>query len=348
MESARVLSMSHRDDKRPIDMIRESALSMQVGTPEDGAICAMISIGDQAHIVSEHAIFAVQLADEVDPDRTNAAVPNTKQRVLSYGAKDPLVGRILLTARAMFKASHLGSEFPEQKALEFAFILLQDLAAMLDMHADFEAAIQKTTGEVNAQVGADRSIELPAVGDAKTRCDAFAQKVGHAINTMKEIARLFYPGELSRKWIDSLVRLSAQKHGADEPLSRFMAEVRSSLLFMLDIRNMIEHPQDDARVIVHDFRLLHDMTLVSPYVEIIRPDEAASSHDLQTFMAEITEELLSAAEMFLALLCGANAESFAGFPLLVVELPESHRPERNPHQRISYGIEMNGEVQPLG
>lgn len=65
-------------------------------------------------------------------------------------------------------------------------------------------------------------------------------------------------------------------------------------------------------------------------------------------MAEITEELLSTAEMFIALLCGANADSFAGFPLLVVELSESRRPDRNPHQRMSYGIVMNGVVQPLG
>lgn len=344
-----VFSMSKRDDKRPIDKIRESALSMLVGGPEDGVICEMISIGDQLYIVCEHAIFAVQLADQIDPDRTNVAVPNTNQRVLSYGGKDPVVGRILLTARAMFAASHLGSDFPEQKALRLALDLLRDVAAMLDVRADLVAAIEKTTREVNAQISADRSFKLPAVGDLKSRCDGFAQKVGHAIDTMEEIARLFYPGELSRKkWIDSLVRLSAQKHGDDAPLSRFMIAVRGALLFMRDIRNMIEHPKDNTRVIVHDFRLTREMTLVSPQVEIIRAGDPASPHDLQTFMAEITEELLSTAEMFIALLCGANADSFAGFPLLVVELPESRRPDRNPHQRMSYGIVMNGVVQPLG
>lgn len=191
--------MSKRDDKRPIDKIRESALSMLVGGPEDGVICEMISIGDQLYIVCEHAIFAVQLADQIDPDRTNVAVPNTNQRVLSYGGKDPVVGRILLTAHAMFAASHLGSDFPEQKALRLALDLLRDVAAMLDVRADLVAAIEKTTREVNAQISADRSFKLPAVGDLKSRCDGFAQKVGHAIDTMEEIARLFYPGELSRK-----------------------------------------------------------------------------------------------------------------------------------------------------
>ncbi len=348
VEAQGVLGMTKSDGKRPIDMIRDSALSMRVGAPEDGAICEMISIGDQLHIVSEHAIFAVQLADEIDPVRTNAAVPNTNQKVLSYGAKDAAVGRILLTARAMFKASHLGREFPEQKALKLAFDLLRDVAAMLDMHVDLVKVVETATGEVDAQVNADRSLALPAVGDAKSRCDAFAQKVGHAIDTMKEIARLFYPGELNRKWIDSLIRVTAQKHGDDEPLSRFMVEVRDSLLFMRKIRNMVEHPKDDEHVIVHDFRQTPKMTIVSPHVEIVRHGESVSSQDLRTFMTEITEELLSIVEMFIALLCGANAEPFTGFPLLVVELPESRRPERNPHQRFSYGISMNGAIQPLG
>jgi len=317
---------------------------MQVGGPDDGALCKMISIGDQLYIVSEHAIFAVHLADKIDPERTNPDVPNTNQRILSYGTKDPAVGRILLTAHAMFKADHLGRDFPEQKALSLAFDFLRDIAAMMDIHSTLVAAIQKTTTEVNDRVGTDRSVELPAVGDAENRCDAFAQKVGHAIDTMEEIARLFYPSELSKKWIDSLTRVAAQKHGNDEPLARFMGEVRESLLFMRGIRNMIEHPREDARVIVHDFRLTADMNLVPPYVEIIN----LASSPLSTFMADITEKLVWTGELFVALLCGAKAKSFAGFPLVVYEIPESRRPEQNLHQKLMYGIVINGEVQPLG
>lgn len=47
-------------------------------------------------------------------------------------------------------------------------------------------------------------------------------------------------------------------------------------------------------------------------------------------------------------LCGANAKSFSDFPLVVVEVPPGRRPEWNPHQRVSWGIVINGEVQPLG
>ena len=340
--------MSERKDKRLIDRVRDSALSMQVGGPEDGGVSIIIDMGSALYVVKERAIYAVQLADQVDPERTNVAVPNTQQRILSMGTHDPEVARIFLTAYAMFKSMHLGKDFPEGKAWSLAFGYLRDIAAMMEMHSALVAAIEQAVAGFNDVVAKDRSVKLPSLGNAEERCDAFAQKVGHAIDTLKAIARLFYPKELSRKWIDSLTSLAAQKHGEEEPLARFMRETRDTLLFMREMRNMIEHPQEDAYVKVHDFQLPPSMELVAPCVDIVRLGEVPVSKPLASLMAQVTEELVSIGEMFIALLCGANAKSFSGFPLVVMEVPPSRRPGWNPHQRISYGIVMNGEVQPLG
>ncbi len=340
--------MSKPSNKISIDSIRDSALSMQVGGPEDGAIFKMISAGDDLHIVLDHAIFAIQLADQVDPKRTNAAVPNTKQRILSYGVKDPVVGQIYMTAYALFKATNLGRDFPEQKALALAFNFLIDVAAMMDMHSALVAAIQKTTTEISNQVHTNRSIELPAVGDAKARCDAFAQKVGHAINTMEAIAQMFYPSELTQKWIDSLTRIAAAKHGADSPLARFMSDAGGSLLFMLGIRNMIEHPKEKKQIVIQDFSLTPEMNLVPPHVEIVTPDKYPASHSLSSFMFDVTKDLVATGELFLALLCGEKVESAVGLPRVVVKIPEGRRPKQNPHQQFSYGIVLDGKVQVIG
>ena len=100
------MTSSRGDDKRPIDTVRESALSMQIGGPEDGAIAVMIDMGMALYVVKEHAIYAGQLADQVDPGRTNVAVPNTQQRLLSIGSHDPKAARIFLTTYTMFKSMH--------------------------------------------------------------------------------------------------------------------------------------------------------------------------------------------------------------------------------------------------
>jgi hypothetical protein len=110
------MTTSRGDDKRPIDRVRESALSMQIGGPADGAISVMIDMGMALYVVKEHAIYAVQLADQVDPGRTNVAVPDTQQRLLLIGTHDPEVARIFLTAYTMFKSMHLGASFPEGEA----------------------------------------------------------------------------------------------------------------------------------------------------------------------------------------------------------------------------------------
>ncbi|MBD2551186.1 hypothetical protein H6G65_16660 [Microcystis elabens FACHB-917] len=321
---------------------------MQIGTPEDGASSVMIDMDSALYIVKERAIYAIQMADQVDPERTNAAVPNTQQRLLSIGTHDPEVARIFLTAYTMFKSKHLGTSFPEREAWSHAFEYLRDIVAMTEIRAALVKAIEEAVAGSNKVVTKDRSITLPALGNAKERCDAFAQKIGHAIDTLKAVAHLFYPKELSKKWIDSLTVVAAQKHGDDDPLALFMKEKREYLLFMRDLRNMIEHPKVNTYVKVSDFQLLPSMDLVAPSLDIVRPGKTPIAEPLASFMAQVIEELVSIAEVFFALLCGANAESFSAFPLTVVELPLSRRPTWNPHQRISYGIVVNGEVHPLG
>jgi hypothetical protein len=92
------LTMSERKDKRLIDRVRNSALSMQIGSQEDGGVSMMIDMGSALYVVKERAIYVIQLADHVDPERTNVSVPNTPQRILSMGSHDPMVKPILLCA----------------------------------------------------------------------------------------------------------------------------------------------------------------------------------------------------------------------------------------------------------
>ena len=340
--------MNRGEERRPIDRIRESALSMQIGTSEDGASSVMIDMDSALYVVKERAIYAIQLADQVDPERTNVAIPNTQQRLLSIGSHNSKVARIFLTAYTMFKSKHLGAGFPEREAWSHAFEYLRDIVAMMEIRAALVKAIEEAVAGSNKEVANDRSITLPALGNAEERCDAFAQKIGHAIDTLKAVAHLFYPKELSKKWIDSLTVLAAKKHGDDDPLARFMKEKGDDLLFMRDLRNMIEHPKVNTYVRVSDFQLLPSMVIVAPSLDIVRLDRPSIVEPLASFMAQVIEELVSIAEVFFALLCGANVESSSAFPLSVVELPLSRRPTWNPHQRISYGIMVNGEVHPLG
>lgn len=270
--------MTNSGGERPIDRLRSAAISMKVGMSEDGGVQTMVPMEDALYGVHAHAIYAIRLADQIDPGRTNAAVPNTHQRLLAMGAQDPEVGRIFLTAHSFFKSMHLGDQFPEKKAVSLAFEYLQDIAAIMDLRRKLEIAVQDAVRRHEDIPKQERNVGLPALGDAAARCDAFAQKVGHAVDTLKAIARLFYPEELKRKWIDSLTELAAKKYGEEAFLTKFMREARPTLLFLRELRNMVEHPSDTARIEVHDFRLLPSMELITPSLEIIRAGHDTASN----------------------------------------------------------------------
>jgi hypothetical protein len=98
-------------EKSPIDHLRESAGHVDIGTPDDqSAIKGFVKIDDELYIVKELGIYRFKLADEIDPDRTNAQIPNVQERLLQYGAATPFVGRTFLTASKLFDQKWFKSE----------------------------------------------------------------------------------------------------------------------------------------------------------------------------------------------------------------------------------------------
>lgn len=321
---------------------------MKIGEDGCGSIGVMIDMQHSLYSIHEHAIYAMQLADQIDPQRTNAAVPNTQQKILSLGSKDPEVGRTYLTAHTLFKSIHLGSQFDEKKAIQLAFQFLSIIAVILDMQRNLDVATRAAIEKFEALPAKDRSLRLPALGDASHRCDALTQKIGHAVDTLEDIARLFYPGEITNKWVDSLVALLAQKHGEDAPVTRAMSESGYLLLRLRRLRNMVEHPKDGDRITVHDFKLLPSMDLIVPSIEIQRPGEEAVASTLASLMDQVRNALIDEAEQLFGLLVAANIQPFSKFKVCLIELSDELRPGWNPHQRLAYGIEINGQIAPLG
>lgn len=340
--------MMNQDSDQPVDCIRNSALSMKVGADCDGPIGKMIDMQHSLYSVHEHAIFAMQLADQIDPKRTNAAVPNTQQKILSLGAKDPEVARTYLTAITLFKSMHLGTQFDESKAIQLAFEFLSIISAIVDMQKNLDMATKAAFDEFEGLPANDRSLRLPALGDASHRCYAFTQKIGHAVDTLEAIARLFYPGEITNKWVDSLVALLAQKYGEDGAFTRAMRERGVVLLRLRRLRNMVEHPKDGDRIGVYDFKLLPSMDLVMPSVEVQRPGEEPVTGSLVSLMDQVRNALVDEAEHLFSLLVAANIKSLSKLKVCLIELSKDQRPEWNPHQNLAYGIEINGQVVPLG
>jgi hypothetical protein len=106
--------------KRPIDQKRDSAFFGTVGTDDEGPLQGFLKVGNSLLMIKDKAIYKSQLADQIDPGRTNINVPHTQQKIYSVGSSSEIVGRILLTAKYLFQNGMLDGQFDKADLMSAA------------------------------------------------------------------------------------------------------------------------------------------------------------------------------------------------------------------------------------
>jgi len=320
--------------KRPIDALRDDPIKMEVGAADDQSpIIEMFEIAGVLHIIKGKGIYQMLLADDVDPKRTNPLVPNTHQRVLAYGADEPMVWQTLLTARRLFKSQLLGSKFEYQRALDLTFEALKDVVAMHQMRLALAAELNGIISSLAERNTKNRGMSIPAVADVRVKAETFLQKADHAIADLFEIAKLFYPNEIGQRWFESLLEVAKSKHGPDSELAKFLTVAIPFLKTIRNARNCIEHPKADQRIEVHNITLLPTLELRPPAIEIHHPNTPQPMMALDNFMMQVVEQIVGIFELMLSLLCSSNIKPFGVFEVQVVQYP----PELQKAFRVRYG-----------
>jgi hypothetical protein len=331
---------------RPIDRLRNAGGVMQVDTANDGPIVAALPTNDKLYFVKTHAIYSVQLADQIDPNRQNPDIPNTQQRELPFGSEHFAVARILLMAEMLFKKTALGQSFDVKHGIELTIDLLKDIAALIDVRERLEISQQEAAVANVAESPAQRMLHLPSVENVEARCDAFAQKAAHVVHCLELLAKMFYPTELTSKWIDALIRTLKQRERDNSAFAAYMVKVRPFLMFVLEMRNMIEHPKPDKSVKVHNFRFLSSGEIAPPSVEIVRSDEPVETAHLTVMMETVTRDLVNVCEALVAYLCDSKIDVRGAFSSLrVIQVPPGQR--QNPQIRFSYGYYDGQKMIPI-
>jgi len=330
---------------RPIDKVRNSALSVTL-PPDTGGITDMGEINGALHMIGGSAIYRVQLADEIDPERTNIAIPNTHQKVLSYGTKFPYVRQTLMTARRLFSNNVLGPAFDYKTGINLSFEALQDLAAMHDIRKDVLARFDKIAEDLKNLAVEQRSMSVPSMGDVRGDTKAFLQKADHVAVALFNIAKLFYGDEIGPRWFASLQKLASEKYGDNDGFTKFLKAALPFLQFVRNARNAVEHPDQAKSVKVTDIALLPSGGLNPPSIEVIHPDTPQPSVPLLALMEHIADQLATVFEVMLAHLCGANVQPFAGMPLGVIEYDQNQ--QKAFKCRYGYASRMGDQIVPFG
>jgi hypothetical protein len=250
-----------------------------------------------------------------------------------HGSDEPLVGRILLTAKELFNASYLPKGFDQKEALRLAFEILRDVAAMHDM-AIAIAAEEKAAFASMENRPKDRVFALPSIGNVEVRCNEFIQKADHALQSLQGIVKLFYGKDAAKQWFESLCDLAIHRYGEEDEFSKFLVKVLPLLKFVRGARNAVEHPDKGKHLVVKDFTLSPEPSVLPPSAEVVHAQTPHPAMSVSQFMRESTDHLISIVEAMMAFLVSKHLQQFPGFDVQVIEFSE----DRAPAKHVRYGI----------
>lgn len=333
------------DKPRPIDTLRDGAVSLEIKTPgDDSAILEMISTGDRLLVVKGKGIYEVKLADEVDPKRTNINVPNTIQRVLPYGADDSWVGAVLLTGHQLFSSSCSPSIVAGNSAFGLLLEIAEDIAGADQLVKNYRAAEGAATESLDPKIRKDRSLVVPAIGNIESRCNEFLQRSDHALRELFRLVQTFYPDVGSGGWEGLKKKIDGGLQDIDN-FPQFLAETVPFLQMIRNARNCVEHPRPEQRLVVADFSLDSMNVLLPPMVEIIHPKTPLNRVSVSTFFTQTLQTIVSVVELMMVFLCARRVRPVGGFPVLVIEVPPQQR--KYPHVRYGYGTVIGDQTVPM-
>ncbi|PTR02198.1 hypothetical protein C8R30_10694 [Nitrosomonas nitrosa] len=335
-----------KSNKRPIDRLRDGAVSLEVKTPDDdSAITGMITFGDRLFTVKEKGIYEIKLADQTDPERKNIHVPNAIQRVLSYGSAEPWVGSVLLTGHELLKKEILKKEIDVDRAMSLVLEIAQNIASAKELLEAFSDSQRIEFEKYDLKIREDRSVILPSVTGITNKCKEFFQKSDHALDSLFKITKIFFSKVGKGHWEGLKKEVEAESPQIDN-FGEVLANILPFLQLVRNARNCVEHPRTEQKIITTDFDINPDNQLLPPLIEIIHPKTPQPQMPVVNLMSQIISTIVDIVELILAFLCNRRIRPITGFPVQVHEFPTSQR--RTENVKYSYGIATKNNIIPFG
>lgn len=332
--------------KRPIDRKRDSAFSGTVGTDDEGAIQEFLKVGSSLLMIKEKAIYKFQLADQIDPGRTNINVPHTQQKIYSVGSSSEIVGRILLTAKYLFQHGMLDGRFDKaalmSAALDFFDEAIQLVTLSDSLTADQDAAI----AELEKQKAQGSTVLLPSISDIGGRVKSFIQHAEHSMQRLLTLCRMFYSLPAGKGWFDSLAKIASEVHQLEQPQAQRLDKMIKFAQFLRNCRNCIEHPKPHQQAIFTNFKMTPSAEIEPPTIEIVHEQTPEPVVPLTIFMENMMRSVVMVGEEMMAFLASYHVMPGWEEKVSVCYFAEGQR--RHPHVRYYFAMNMNGQIVPIG
>jgi hypothetical protein len=156
--------------KLPPIPTRDSAGSFELKNPDDGApIKEMFPLDDALLFITEKCTYRMQVADQIDPERKNPALPhNITQKLFDHGVNSEILCKTLLLAKVMLRKEML--KVDNACAIRLAFDALSELVAMDEAARAFKVAEQQAIERAKSTPQQPRSLAEMFAPTARPSC----------------------------------------------------------------------------------------------------------------------------------------------------------------------------------
>ncbi len=334
--------------KRPIDRQREAAITMNVGDDQDSSpIKDSLSTKDALYTIKEKGVYKVQLADDIDPERTNPNIPNLSQKVLSAGFDNEIVARILLTVKCLFDEKNATVSPFVSDLFEQCIGLTRHVLELHEMISSLKEKIIQKKEAFEEREHTPNAFSLPSIPDLDKDLHNILVKADKERDGILSLYRLhFLLGASPKPSLDEYEAAIQDKLSSEPEIKAGWDATKKVLSLIRNIRNASEHRREGNRLKLKDFEMQPNGNVNSPNLEIEHKDTPIESVTVVNFLDLIGNIILDQAEGSIVTIRCAALFDKNPFNEQVGFLPPENR--RHPLVRYCRTIILNGEIKILG
>lgn len=329
------------EEKRQIDLIRDSGGNDDIGSEEDGAIIDMKNIGGRLLIIKERAIYEMVMADDIDPERTNINLPTTIQkRIIDKGAESETVSRTLLTAITLFRSEYILISVDCDKLIGLAIDMLSEISILEKEINEFQGMEKSESDEYDERKNKNVSFKLPSIANLETKCKTIFQKANHIEQILMNIITEFYPklGLNKQSHFPNFYEKLKALYGEEDSFVKFIGKTVYFMSVIYEFRNGFDHRLDNIKVF--NFELQPNGKIIAPSIELNHKTIKLNRTSLNEFLKITITNMLEIIESTFAFLAEKNKKQ-EGLPRQVRLIPEDKR--RNEFVKYSFWMPLGNE-----
>jgi len=278
--------------------------------------------------------YRIQTPESLDPDKTVPDMPWVVSEVPGIGSGNPIVARIFIQSAKAVRQKTFKRKTDEKKLLMLMHSCKEDLLicekAYNALLPQYEQILKRTEHEGIERDGKALN-PFPQIYDLNSHVTAFLTALKRSFQTIARVFSEFYEKNITNPRFDKIISYLKQQKPEYKSYIEFLVYTQENVTNLLDLRNYQEHPTNEKKTAIYNFRLM-PKGIHPPSWHVTGRPESPIIED----MKEIIDFMIQFAEtnFFYCLL-----DNIGGWiPWRLVEIPPENRNKECP---IRYSLEID-------